>query len=280
MREYCPDCGERRAGARDRSILHFLRDAASEFTSADTKLLRTFRRLLFKPGELTREFMDGRRVPYVRPIQLFLIANLVYFVVQPFTLYSGYNTPLQSQTQRQFYSEAAGLKQVVEADIARRGIPAESYEALYNAKSEMYAKSLVLLMVPLFAFVIELLHLKKRRPLLDHLVFAIHYYAWELLFVSSFFLVLYSRLLLPMLMDAYHAAGLTQESAVGGAAWLFVAEMPTAPLVVLYLAFAFRRHYTDSWGGAWLRAVACVPLLLLLTIVYRFLLFWITYASM
>ncbi|HWW74758.1 MAG TPA: hypothetical protein VNZ44_05130, partial [Pyrinomonadaceae bacterium] len=39
--DYCHACGEKRPEARDLSVRHFLRDAAQELTSLDSKLFRT-----------------------------------------------------------------------------------------------------------------------------------------------------------------------------------------------------------------------------------------------
>src|SRR5262245_13527469 len=94
---YCGTCGELQLNAGDQSVRAFLKDAASDVASLDSKLYRTVVALITTPGKLTSEFMAGRRVGYVRPLQLFLIANLIYFVVNPFTQYSGHITLLQSQ---------------------------------------------------------------------------------------------------------------------------------------------------------------------------------------
>ncbi len=119
-------------------------------------LPRSLWRLLFQPGELTVEWLRGRRKLYVRPLQLFLLANLIYFVVQPLTGYNEYNTTLSSQMDRQFYSESLGIAETVRAEAARRGQSMEVFEAAYDAKSEMLAKTLVLVMVPLFALAIAI----------------------------------------------------------------------------------------------------------------------------
>src|SRR5687768_16563949 len=78
---FCAQCGERRIEPGEQTMRHFLRDSLADLASLDGKLLRTLRALIVRPGELTREFMDGRRVLYLRPLQLFLLANLIYFVV-------------------------------------------------------------------------------------------------------------------------------------------------------------------------------------------------------
>lgn len=278
---YCAVCGERRVDPEEYSLRHLLVQDLREIANVDAKLYRTLRALVLRPGGLTREYMAGRRVPLVRPLQLFLIANIVYFFVQPFTGYTGYNTPLTSQMHRQFYSQAAAIEDVVTRRAEAMGLPLDSYGQRFDAKSEVYARTLLLIMVPALALVLLLLQ-ARRRPFMEHFVFATHYYAWELLIVNSLFLSVYSRGLGPGLralrwfgIDLAAGSG----TPLGAVLWTFLTELPTVPLVLAYLAFAFRRSYENSWPSAWTRAALCIPGLLAIMIAYRFVLFWVTYAS-
>ena len=50
--EYCPACGEARIKPVDLSLRHLLHEVYRSFSSVDSKLLRTFRALMFRPGAL------------------------------------------------------------------------------------------------------------------------------------------------------------------------------------------------------------------------------------
>jgi hypothetical protein len=80
--DFCHRCGEKRAEARDLTLRHFLSEAAQEFTSVEhSKIFRTLRALLFRPGFLTREWAAGRRNCYLKPLNLcLLILALQVFV--------------------------------------------------------------------------------------------------------------------------------------------------------------------------------------------------------
>jgi len=58
-----------------------MRDAAGRYVALDGKWWRTLGALLFRPGFLTRQYLQGRRRRYVRPSRLFLVASLVVFAV-------------------------------------------------------------------------------------------------------------------------------------------------------------------------------------------------------
>lgn len=247
---YCADCGEKRVLPSDLTVPSFIGQLVGDFTNLDGRLLRSLRTLAFRPGALTLDWVRGRRRGYVRPLQLFLLANLVYFVVQPFTGYHGYNTPLRSQMESQFYSEVLGIAEVAEAEAARAGVPLQSYEYSYNVMSEVLAKSLVFVLVPLFGLATALVLWRRRVPLVQHLMFSLHYYSWELLFVDSAFLLVYGQLLrgsngIPGLLAGGMLEAL-QASPVGSALVYVLLELPTAPLVLPYLYLAMRRMYGGS----------------------------------
>ena len=62
-----------------------LRELLSEFLSNnfnfDTRLGRTRLDLLLSPGEITKQFNAGKRVRYVRPLQLYLFVSFLYFLL-------------------------------------------------------------------------------------------------------------------------------------------------------------------------------------------------------
>lgn len=76
---YCGNCGQR-LEPPVHSLGHFLKVAAEDVTHADSRLWRTLWALLFKPGFLTREFLDGRRASYLPPVRLYLVLSVVFFI--------------------------------------------------------------------------------------------------------------------------------------------------------------------------------------------------------
>src|ERR1051325_6066879 len=82
---FCAQCGEQQPAYRDLPIRALAHEAVQEFAGVDGKVPRTLWALVTKPGLLTREFIDGRRGRYSRPLSLFLVLNLVFFVIQPHT---------------------------------------------------------------------------------------------------------------------------------------------------------------------------------------------------
>ena len=85
---YCGNCGQR-LEAPVQSLWHFLKVAFEDVTHADSRVWRTLWALLFKPGYLTRQFLDGRRASYLPPVRLYLVLSVVFFLWLAATAHTG-----------------------------------------------------------------------------------------------------------------------------------------------------------------------------------------------
>jgi hypothetical protein len=55
-------------------------DAFQEVSGWDGRFATTIRTLVNKPGQLTLEFLQGKRRSHISPVRLYLVASLVYFL--------------------------------------------------------------------------------------------------------------------------------------------------------------------------------------------------------
>jgi len=74
---FCGSCGEKKMGRHDLSIGHLLGHAAETLFHWDSKIFRTFRALLIRPGLLSEAYVNGQRRTYVRPFQVFFVSNVL-----------------------------------------------------------------------------------------------------------------------------------------------------------------------------------------------------------
>jgi uncharacterized protein DUF3667/uncharacterized protein DUF4286 len=88
----CLNCGSPIAGAHcaacgQASDVHVLsmREVAGDITHSllhlDSRIWRTLRLLILKPGELTREFIAGRHQTYLPPFRLYLGISILFFAL-------------------------------------------------------------------------------------------------------------------------------------------------------------------------------------------------------
>ena len=79
---YCPRCGQSRKTPRYR-FSNALKNILGGFTNIDNGFGRTLIDLLYRPGYMIRDFIDGKRIQYFRPFQtLFILAALYIMAVQ------------------------------------------------------------------------------------------------------------------------------------------------------------------------------------------------------
>jgi hypothetical protein len=77
---YCPSCGQRHMQGRFR-IADLASDFFHNYFGTDSGVLFTFREMFFRPGHAVNEFLDGRRQPYLKPVQFYLLMLTFYFIV-------------------------------------------------------------------------------------------------------------------------------------------------------------------------------------------------------
>jgi hypothetical protein len=69
---YCSECGQRARTARV-TFPRLLRDFVDHVASVDSKLVRTFRALVRRPGAFVRDFLLGKRAGFARPLPYYLL---------------------------------------------------------------------------------------------------------------------------------------------------------------------------------------------------------------
>ncbi len=80
---FCHGCGQK--AHMHRSVLHLGEEFLHGILHFDTKAWRTLPLLVFKPGELTRRYLDGQRTRFVSPLALFLFMMFLMFFVGSLT---------------------------------------------------------------------------------------------------------------------------------------------------------------------------------------------------
>src|SRR5438105_7834442 len=75
---HCAQCGQAAIDYR-RSFRHVIVDVLDSFLNCDSKFFATIGLLIVKPWRLTNEFLAGKRVRYLHPLRLYLLASILFF---------------------------------------------------------------------------------------------------------------------------------------------------------------------------------------------------------
>ena len=78
--QYCGNCGQRSRG-RLISLWELISDAFGDLLEIDSRLWQTLIQLMLRPGQLTHDYLQGRRARYMPPFRMYLVMSLLFFVV-------------------------------------------------------------------------------------------------------------------------------------------------------------------------------------------------------
>lgn len=219
---FCARCGEKQPDHHDVTVRHFFHELLHELVHLDSKLFRTLRVVMTRPGELTAEYFGGRKTRYITPLRLFItlfaLQLIAYTVYQPVAVYSVATLMKMDpnpKTRKAFEKLAAKKKVSVEQIIER-----------IDVKWQKNMSLLQLLNLLGSALVLKILY-RSKRHFGEHLVFSAHYLA---------FAYIYSLLIWPV----YLLTGLTMGPA------MIAASIFNTIVMAFYLCVAIRRYYGQS----------------------------------
>ena len=252
---WCAKCGQPAIDYR-RSFRHVIADVLDSFLNWDSKFFATIGLLITRPWRLTNEFLSGRRVRYLHPARLYLLASILFFFAVTYWVKSAHLDPKRltpearaeigadlekknltpeqranvEKALRILPPETAGK---IERAIKRKETLAETPKTEHTQGTEPEAKKpdraqpefdntdsasppnrfekwiegrakeklgergtnlqlflitmisnvpyMVLCCIPLFAFVLKILYLRKHVFYIDHLVYALHIHTFAYL---------------------------------------------------------------------------------------------------
>jgi hypothetical protein len=171
--DYCVRCGERQPGHHDLSVGHFAHEVVHEFVHLDSKLFRTLRDIVIKPGFLTEEYFAGRKSRYIAPLRLFLTLFALQFVA--FTFYRP--AALYTVASMKKFDQAGALTKLIDRRAAKLHLTRDETEQRIDERWHKNYSLLQLMNIVGVAVVLKVLH--RKRYFAEHLVFAAHFLAFS-----------------------------------------------------------------------------------------------------
>lgn len=216
---FCHACGQKKLHRHEFAIKHFFGHLIHEFTHLDSnKILRTLLALVFRPGLLTSEYLAGRKSSYINPIRIYLTFSALYFLFAFATL----------SDVRGGASRTARSSPII-AMARQRGVEPRVFADRIFQKTEKIVVSLRFGSVLISGLFLSVLYIGMRKYYVEHLIFSLHYYSFDF-FCKSLFALLYI---------VVAAVGVKLSGSVLN---LFY------PVGLVYLVFALRRVYQESWA--------------------------------
>lgn len=80
---FCPHCGQQTHDDLTIGVLFY--NTISNYFSFDARFLKSFFPLLFKPGYLAKQFVNGKRLLFLHPAQMYLFISVIFFFIISFS---------------------------------------------------------------------------------------------------------------------------------------------------------------------------------------------------
>lgn len=198
---FCGQCGQE-TSLRPPRFFEFVQQFGGAYFSTEGALWRTLGLLLFRPGELTRRYLAGRRKHYVLPLRLYLTLSLLALVVLrlqiPSDLKLGAEAAAEGGKLPQVTilqtrpDNGAGIKDGVFyckelpewlcSRLKRRlDVDAKSFEREVQRLPERFVSqwgTAMFLLLPFFAVLHKIVYWGRGLRYTEHLVYALHVHAF------------------------------------------------------------------------------------------------------
>ena len=207
---YCGACGQE-TNIRPPKLGEFLQQFGGAYFSTEGALWRTLLLLLFKPGELTRSYLAGRRKHYVLPLRLYITISLVTLLLLRLGTPMAINFGSDGGLEIEKASETAVNSRPAEFTVLdfgngrRAGIDNGRFyceklppwfcsplQARLDLDAKSFARELkrwperflsrwgtaMFLLVPIFALLHKIVYFGRRLRYTEHLVYALHVHSF------------------------------------------------------------------------------------------------------
>ncbi|WP_213997180.1 DUF3667 domain-containing protein [Arsukibacterium sp.] len=267
--EFCHHCGQEKK-SYIRNVSGVVTEFFGEFSNWDTRLWRTLIPLWFRPGFLSRRYVNGHRVPYVPPLRLYLFTSIIAFLifarllpdtsadvsppdnvlVQPAAdatpdsnNLADIGAEIRKNVQQSRQRSPSGVKVSFLSEEGQQEFNAKLDAIIANPKLAInkffsLAPQMMFLLLPLFALLLKLMYIRSNRYYMEHLIVALHSHSFIL-----------------QMSVIYLGLGLLQNSI--GWNWLaaIVGWLETVAFwwIPVYLLLCQKFYYQQSWGKTLLK---------------------------
>jgi Protein of unknown function (DUF3667) len=259
---YCNRCGEEVIVHGEKSFRNAFLHSFQSTILWESQFIHTLSLIVRTPGQFSLNYINGIRVPFIRPVALFLIVNLLYFL---FPVFETFDAPLR--TQMHFLPHKEIATQLVDQLIDEHGTNLADFTVRYEQHSSSLAIQLLILFAVLSAVPIALINYSNESYFIDHLIVS---------FEFNSLVIFVTHLLLPwsltLIISILATMGIDASFLLNGL--LFSVMVMGICLFVFYLFE--KRVYGQKNRRAWLKSFLMIAGLFIALQVYRIILFFVT----
>ncbi|PKM19833.1 MAG: hypothetical protein CVV11_09540 [Gammaproteobacteria bacterium HGW-Gammaproteobacteria-15] len=264
--DFCHQCGQEKK-SYIRNVSGVVTEFFGEFSNWDTRVWRTLVPLWFRPGFLSRRYVQGHRVPYVPPLRLYLFTSIIAFLLFAQLMPESVGTVNIPTDNAQLAADGitveqaesiSGLMTGINEGVKKQGPTDNDLMFLSDDDKDIFytkldaiianpklainkffslAPQMMFLLLPLFALLLKLMYIRSERYYTEHLIVALHSHSFILQF-SVLYLALQAL------------AAVSWPWLVQPIEWLAAATLIWIPT---YLLLSQKFYYQQSWGKTMLK---------------------------
>ncbi len=200
--KYCPECGQD-TDPTPPTFREFVNHFLGNYIAVKGGFPQTLWRLISKPGALTVDYWEGRKRRYTLPLRLYLTISVIAFLIFGVLTHQSVEQAIadvkpEEFTQGNFISFGDKAKATIkDGEVKCDGLPEfvcdrltkrfGRKEALREVVSTLpermvrYWAYAMFALVPLYAGLLKLAYLGRKRTFGEHMVFALHLHTFWIL---------------------------------------------------------------------------------------------------
>ena len=202
----------------------------------DNRFWHSFVILLAKPGELTRRYMNGKRVRYIPPVRMYLFVSIIFFFILSNVASNNENFVVLDDDDETELA-GAGLDSLATLSVQddqngqKDTINGVLFGDQFEVKKDSFVSTIfslapkgMFLMLPIFAALLAIIYRRSHRLYVEHLIFSLHFHTLTFILFTIGLLITVDWFQLGLLV-AFN----------------------------LYLYLSMKRVYQQGWLKTWLK---------------------------
>ena len=265
---FCSNCGEQRLSNTDSSFVDMFKQLFSSITEVDNKFIKSFRLLIFRPGQLTIDYFAGIRKSRLTPFQVFIFANIIYFFITGVFNQATFTTPLKYHINSANFIHQEIAAEMIETKLLSTGQSYKEYETAFNRVAVTQSKTLIFVFIPILTLFLMPLFFNKKIKVVRHVVYSAHFMAFLLLVTIVAMPLIQHIISILNQLDFIHVVGNWHE---------LVLSLSLFFVFWLYLYLSFVRLYDEHKGILFIKSILLTGCVYYTLLIYRMFLFFTSY---
>ncbi|HEY3403674.1 MAG TPA: DUF3667 domain-containing protein [Ohtaekwangia sp.] len=253
-KKFCTECGQENIELHD-TFVHMAGHFLADYFHYDSKFFKSLGYLFTRPGFLTKEYLDGKRVNYIPPLRLFFFITIISVLIS--SLYNKrFEKEILEKTVHVTHSTDSTAATEIELDKLTGDEKAKVEKLNQGMKNFIHdLKYISFFLLPVYAFAFRVVNLKSKKFYVDHLIYTMH--------LQSFVFALVAIVLIIPLLIYAPAHYIVQHIVIGS--------------TILYTILSLRYLYQQSWLKTIAKALLALSFVGIITGIIRLAYMWIPY---